>query len=223
MCLRYLLVIDLLTFKQIEDYVAGCIYCRQFCKFEFANCPTSSVKWIAFVVQRSHMAVTKSVVRTHTTAIQCNWLLPEVERAELSLVSISLQFLFKISGFSNYYERLIRSAAYCFRFLSNCRKSKTGRLTGPLGVEEIMHALTCVIKFSQCLRETKPFSNKSKIINFKPFLDKVSILGVEGRLRASLTPVSVKNILYCCQSITLQIFDIHMSTKNCHTQGHNSY
>lgn len=87
------------------------------------------------------------------------------------------------------FETLVRTLAYCHRFVDSCRK-----LThiGALTVVELERAETTVIKlvqreiFSheiQCLQADKPLKRNSKIIAFSAYLDSEGLLRVGGRLR----------------------------------------
>lgn len=89
--------------------------------------------------------------------------------------------------------RMRRVAAYCLRFIHNCRKPKNGRLIGSLAWHELNNALHTLIKLSQkeCfsreiedLEKSSNISSKSSLLCLAPFLDH-GILRVGGRLAQS--------------------------------------
>ncbi|XP_018403065.1 PREDICTED: uncharacterized protein LOC108779991 [Cyphomyrmex costatus] len=89
------------------------------------------------------------------------------------------------------YDKLLRITAYLLRFKENCKQSNR-KMTGPLAVNELNQAEIAIIKLVQAeassieitaLINKRAISNSSKLIAFHPFLDKVGILRVGGRLR----------------------------------------
>ncbi|GIY23158.1 reverse transcriptase [Caerostris darwini] len=87
--------------------------------------------------------------------------------------------------------KLKRAAAYCLRFVNNCRNSKD-KVTGFLNTSELTNAINVLIKFVQfivfnneinALKRNQALSCRSKILSLNPFLDNSGILRVGGRLR----------------------------------------
>jgi len=98
-------------------------------------------------------------------------------------------------------SRLIRSVAYCFRFVKNCR-DKANRQTGFLSVEELNFALTrCILLAQQeafsversTLEGKQELSPKSALQSLHPFLDESGILRVGGRLQNANVPYDQKH------------------------------
>ncbi|GIX96405.1 DUF1758 domain-containing protein [Caerostris darwini] len=87
--------------------------------------------------------------------------------------------------------KLKRAAAYCLRFVNNCRNSKD-KVTGFLNTSELTNAINVLIKSVQfivfnneinTLKINQALSCRSKILSLNPFLDNSGILRVGGRLR----------------------------------------
>ncbi|GIY04458.1 DUF1758 domain-containing protein [Caerostris darwini] len=88
-------------------------------------------------------------------------------------------------------SKLKRAAAYCLRFVNNCRNSKD-KVTGFLNTSELTNAINVLIKSVQfivfnneinALKINQALSCRSKILSLNPFLDNSGILRVGGRLR----------------------------------------
>ncbi|GIY57335.1 reverse transcriptase [Caerostris darwini] len=88
-------------------------------------------------------------------------------------------------------SKLKRVAAYCLRFVNNCRNSKD-KITGFLNTSELTNAINMLIKSVQfivfnneitALKRNQALSCRSKILSLNPFLDNSGILRVGGRLR----------------------------------------
>ncbi|GIY71759.1 DUF1758 domain-containing protein [Caerostris darwini] len=87
--------------------------------------------------------------------------------------------------------KLKHAAAYCLRFVNNCRNSKD-QVTGFLNTGELTNAINVLIKSVQfivfnneinALKRNQALSCRSKILSLNPFLDNSGILRVGGRLR----------------------------------------
>ncbi|XP_055610425.1 uncharacterized protein LOC129757284 isoform X1 [Uranotaenia lowii] len=101
-------------------------------------------------------------------------------------------FIEKVSNLG----KLQRIAAYCLRFVQNCRsKSKPGdRLTGKITIWEIRRAHKTIIKTTQqrfyaeeisCIKKKKPLSGKSVLLTLNPFIDVDGLMRVDGRIQAA--------------------------------------
>jgi hypothetical protein len=93
--------------------------------------------------------------------------------------------------FSNY-QKLVRTVAYCIRFLKNSRIVTSERVIGSLTIDELQDAQNRIVKIVQQegfaeeianLNSHKPLSIRSKILNLNPFVDQNGILRVGGRLK----------------------------------------
>ncbi|GIY24236.1 reverse transcriptase [Caerostris darwini] len=82
-------------------------------------------------------------------------------------------------------------AAYCLRFVNNCRISKD-KITGFLNTSELNTAMNVLIKSVQfiefnnkinALKRNQALSCRSKILSLNPFLNNSGIFRVSGRLR----------------------------------------
>lgn len=91
-------------------------------------------------------------------------------------------------------RKLQRVVAYCFRFMNNCRKPLSERITGDLSLQELQLGLHQSIKMAQRfayateihqLEHNKPLHNASKLKTLNPILDNEHLLRVGGRLQNS--------------------------------------
>lgn len=95
--------------------------------------------------------------------------------------------------FSSYWK-LIRVAAYCRRFIANCKSKLMNNpiQTGYLTVKELDDGSKGIIRYIQgkvyseelqCLRDGKIIDKRSKVLSLNPFLNHENILVVGGRLQ----------------------------------------
>lgn len=142
---------------------------------------------------------------------EVNWPRKCLSEEDLSLItteerSIKTQYLctiavhstIDISRFSSY-VRLIRVTAWVLRFLHNCRSQH--RISSDLTSDEFKEAKDYWIRIvqQQCfaaeidaLQKARPFSSKSKIARFNPFLQD-NILRLGGRLQFANLPTDTKH------------------------------
>ncbi|KMQ83668.1 hypothetical protein RF55_19391, partial [Lasius niger] len=102
--------------------------------------------------------------------------------------------IFKFSSLS----KLSRVLAWCKRFIFNCRKSISERISSHLTSTELSDAILVVVKLVQQaefgdelqrLKAGKPLKASSKLSSLCPFLDSQGIMRVGGRLRnANVSP-----------------------------------
>ncbi|XP_053699051.1 uncharacterized protein LOC128746023 [Sabethes cyaneus] len=99
------------------------------------------------------------------------------------------------------YHRMVRSIAYCLRFIKNSRKG-TRESTIVLSLEEVKHSQTTLVKLVQAecypnelrvLRRGQSVANQSTLKLLNPFVDSSGIIRVGGRLRLSNQPYETKH------------------------------
>ncbi|XP_058827761.1 uncharacterized protein LOC131687681 [Topomyia yanbarensis] len=96
-----------------------------------------------------------------------------------------------VEQFSDF-QHMVRVAAYCRRFLQNCRKTSTARAeSAHLTVDEQKDAEATIIRFIQqqsfsneykALQHAQPVSPKSRIRWFHPFIDSDQLIRIGVRL-----------------------------------------
>ncbi|VEN38782.1 unnamed protein product [Callosobruchus maculatus] len=143
---------------------------------------------------------------------------PELKPPQISsLPSVDEIEHFDFERFSSF-QRLQRATAYILRFKDNYLRQKDERNIGPLLVPELRSALTHLIKAAQrqsfpCeiteITELGSLKSKSKISNLNPFIDKLGILRVGGRLRDSTFSYDKKYpiILHAKHNFTKLLFE----------------
>lgn len=113
-------------------------------------------------------------------------------------IAHSVQFIDRFSSFS----RLLRSVAYCLRFIRNCKMPAAQRIFGFLTREEIAMAKQTLIKCVQehefaveikALKKGKSIPTESKLLSLNPFVDDDGIVRVGGRIRSSELAYSAKH------------------------------
>ena len=130
----------------------------------------------------------------------------KVEKILVHLVT-SNYFMDHFSSFM----KMIKCAAYCHRFSSNCRAGKGNHVTEPLTSDDFRKAEDNFVKVAQAdafseelktLRYNKtkkdedpvrPLPTKSKLANLVPFLDDNGIVRVGGRLKHSKLAYEMKH------------------------------
>ncbi|XP_062712567.1 uncharacterized protein LOC134289887 [Aedes albopictus] len=105
-----------------------------------------------------------------------------------------------ITRFSSYH-RLVRTVAYCFRFVNNTRmKQKVN--SGFLSTEELDHSVLALVKMVQtecyqaelrALKKGQTVATQSNLKLLNPFVDPSGIIRVGGRLRLSAQPYGTKH------------------------------
>lgn len=89
------------------------------------------------------------------------------------------------------YNKLVRITALILRFINNCRVGKGNRTTSFLTAYELQQATYQLAKASQLqtysdeiriLSSGKPLPNNHKLSNLAPFIDKMGVMRVGGRL-----------------------------------------
>lgn len=92
----------------------------------------------------------------------------------------------------NTLTELLRTIAYCKRFLNKKVENKEEKIDENINTEEIEEALNTCIKIVQeqefneeinCLKNNKQVNRTSKLKTLDPYLDEIGILRVGGRLR----------------------------------------
>ncbi|XP_018361211.1 PREDICTED: uncharacterized protein LOC108759962 [Trachymyrmex cornetzi] len=121
--------------------------------------------------------------------------LEERDRSKVALASdLETNPFNKFSTFN----RLVRVAATCLRFIHNCRDKQCGLLT----VEELQEATRRLIKKDQeltfdrdikDLKDKRIISSRSNLKPLNPFIDKENIIRVGGRLQRSYLHSDVKH------------------------------
>jgi hypothetical protein len=97
------------------------------------------------------------------------------------------------SWFRSYssFSKLVRTTAYCIRFMENCKLKKDKRKSTFITVEELKGAETKIIKIIQqeefpdeytALKKGNSIKTTSKLLSLHPFLDKTGCLRIGGRL-----------------------------------------
>ncbi|XP_071057316.1 uncharacterized protein [Onthophagus taurus] len=113
--------------------------------------------------------------------------LPEIKSCVTSVVE---SFEFPFERFSNL-NRLQGCVAYLQRFITNCKVAKEKRITGVLTLEELEQAMVILIKITQAeafgqeigmLIQGKSLEKHHKLLSLNPFVDKIGLLRVGGRL-----------------------------------------
>ncbi|XP_066590622.1 uncharacterized protein [Prorops nasuta] len=100
--------------------------------------------------------------------------------------------------------KLFRVAAYCLRFIVNCRNKKKGlpSIHGFLSSQELQSSRICLIRLAQSsafpddlirLKNKQLLPRKSVLQKLRPFLDEYGIIRVGGRLTHSSLPFPVKH------------------------------
>ncbi|XP_055623670.1 uncharacterized protein LOC129767077 [Toxorhynchites rutilus septentrionalis] len=125
----------------------------------------------------------------------------EVERKTTSLaVQINTPQNPLLKRFSSY-NRLLRTIAYCLRFVQKAQKSPKVT-SSTLSVEELENAKFTLVKLAQAecytselrqLRKGQAVSKSSSLKLFNPFVDSIGIVRVGGRLNLSKEPYAVKH------------------------------
>lgn len=117
--------------------------------------------------------------------------------------------------------RLQRIFAYVLRFIKNCKISKDKRNLENLSVTEIKESMSCLIKYVQslhfadelkCIRNGSPIRTNIKGLN--PFLDKLGIMRVAGRLENANLPYNQRCPIILpnkCHLTTIIIRNEHLS------------
>ncbi|GBM57681.1 hypothetical protein AVEN_222534-1 [Araneus ventricosus] len=105
----------------------------------------------------------------------------------VGIVLLEPSIIDKYSSFA----KLLRVAAWCFRFFHNA-KSPSDKTKGFLTTLEIKCARNTLVKIVQnqelsselnILKKRKPLNSKSKIISLSPFIDENGLIRVGGRLK----------------------------------------
>ncbi|XP_072377717.1 uncharacterized protein [Diabrotica undecimpunctata] len=126
--------------------------------------------------------------------------LPELKRIPTTILSnISVNSLEIFTKFSSYLK-LVRTIAYCKRFIHNS-KNKNNQYLGPLQAIEVDQALLTLIKLAQkdsfndtlILLSHKPLPHNHKLSSLCPFLDEQGILRVGGRLKYTNLQTNIKH------------------------------
>lgn len=118
----------------------------------------------------------------------------------ISMVNTSQNFDDSILRRSSNYNRLIRTIAYCFRFIQKCKKSPNTE-RNEITVTEYNNALTKIIYLVQHVaffREISLIQNNqscknTKLESLNPFLDNNNLLRVGGRLKLANIDFSQKH------------------------------
>lgn len=119
--------------------------------------------------------------------------IPETRNTSTALIASNIDNIISINNFSSL-TKLIRIGAYCLRFIENCKKAISERITCALSPAELNRALNKLVKFSQleCFPEdykqllrNGTVSSKSKILSLTPFLDGDGLIRVGGRIQES--------------------------------------
>lgn len=105
-----------------------------------------------------------------------------------------------VNKFSNY-NKMLRVAAYCRRFILHCQKNPKPT-TKIISVEEMHGAETSLIRLVQQqsfpaewkqLQQSQPVSTKSRIRWFNPFLSTEQVIRIGGRLKQAQQPYDSKH------------------------------
>ncbi|XP_043468116.1 uncharacterized protein LOC122502236 [Leptopilina heterotoma] len=117
--------------------------------------------------------------------------LPEIK----SKTQVATNVLMKmpIIQFERYSDlmKLKRIMSYIYRFINNCKETKTMRKTGSLSVEETNKAENSLVKIAQnqcffkeiqCLKQKRDIPKGFKVLKLNPFLHSDGFLRVGGRL-----------------------------------------
>lgn len=117
--------------------------------------------------------------------------LPEAKENTSVLVSVnSEKSVFPFERYSGY-SKMLRSMAYCLRFIKNCRLERT---VGTLTCDELRLSKIQLLKLSQMesfgidlksLKSKDCVSSKSKLATLNPFLDDSGLIRVGGRIKNS--------------------------------------
>ena len=140
------------------------------------------------------------------------------------------------------WTRLIRTTSYCFRFVSNIRRGKSSRTSGPLKTHELRVSERFWLRkvqqesFPETIAQLRkiqlsPVSGKSSTCEVKPsnpsrrlapFLDQDDILHVGGRLTQSALSYGVKHpaLLPRRHHVTSLVIR-HYHTRGFHVRGIN--
>lgn len=122
--------------------------------------------------------------------------LPELKTCNVSIKNEQLHFFTKYSDIN----KMKRILAYVYRFYNNCLSKKVDRRLGHLTCSELEFASSIIIKNEQekyLAKEIEALQSrqsiKSNLRSFNPFLDKIGILRVGGRLHHADIPYSQKH------------------------------
>ncbi|XP_060801418.1 uncharacterized protein LOC132901991 [Amyelois transitella] len=140
---------------------------------------------------------------------------------DLNVVNCSIQQeMFPISNVSTL-TRLQRIYAYVLRFINNCKLAKDDRNLRNLTASEIRYSMSRLIVYIQslhfnqelkCMAKNIPIKTNVKSLN--PFLDKLGIMRVAGRLENANVPYNQKYPIILpnkCHFTTLIIRNEHLS------------
>ncbi|KAJ8917026.1 hypothetical protein NQ315_012944 [Exocentrus adspersus] len=133
----------------------------------------------------------------HSKTLGIQWLgnsvdeIPELRKQTLSVTLI--QGIFPFDTYSSL-KKVKNVMAYCLRFISNMRLTKSERAVGELTVNELDKSLEKLIWLAQhesfseeykLLTSNKNLNGKSALIRLSPFLDQNGLIRVGGRLKNS--------------------------------------
>ncbi|KAJ8916314.1 hypothetical protein NQ315_005009 [Exocentrus adspersus] len=133
----------------------------------------------------------------HSKTLGIQWLgnsvdeIPELRKQTLSVTLI--QGIFPFDKYSSL-KKVKNVMAYCLRFISNMRLTKSERAVGELTVNELDKSLEKLIWLAQhesfseeykLLTSNKNLNGKSALIRLSPFLDQNGLIRVGGRLKNS--------------------------------------
>ncbi|XP_011172995.1 uncharacterized protein LOC105205341 [Solenopsis invicta] len=124
----------------------------------------------------------------------------------LNLHSVPNDVIHKIVEDCSTLTKIVRSLAYCFRFISNCRKSPDDRILIRSSMSELTETHQAMIKYSQNLhfkkdviqlRNHKQLIRTSQLQQLHAFLDENGILKVSGCLYETPSNFARKHITTC--------------------------
>lgn len=135
---------------------------------------------------------THRVPKGHQTVLQ------ESEPPELRTVAVTnltrlMPLIVNYERFSSW-AKLLRTIAFCMRYLKNCRVRIGDRSLEPLSTDELFAAKMTLLKEVQPthfreeigqLKAGHPLKHNSKLLCLNPFLDDKGLMRVGGRLRNS--------------------------------------
>nr|CAI5837862.1 unnamed protein product [Callosobruchus analis] len=132
-----------------------------------------------------------------------------------SLLTPSVTTHFPWDRFSSF-SKLKRTMASMLRFIGNCSKAKSDRVTGPLTASQLSQAVERLVRVSQResfvveykdLLESKPLSSSSNLLELNPFMEN-KFIRVGGRLRNSDYPYKKKHpmIIHCKHPFTKLLY-----------------